>query len=190
MTVRLPGLRPGDLNEEQAEVYRAIAGGPRAGGPLPLTDEMGCLRGPFNAMLLSPPVGLTLQAVGASVRYHTVLTDRIREMAVLVVAAHWGSNFERESHEAVGLACGLAAAELSALRRGSVPDLTDPVERLALRTVRALTENSSLTDEEYGEAVKALGERGLFELTTLVGYYATLALHLRVFAGESKNPGL
>jgi 4-carboxymuconolactone decarboxylase len=36
--------------------------------------------------------------------------------------------------------------------------------------------------------VKALGERGLFELTTLVGYYATLALQLRVFVGESKNP--
>jgi 4-carboxymuconolactone decarboxylase len=50
-----------------------------------------------------------------------------------------------------------------------------------------LTANDSLTDEEYGEAVKALGERTLFELTTLVGYYATLALQLRVFAGESKK---
>jgi 4-carboxymuconolactone decarboxylase len=145
------------LNDEQAQVYRAIAGGPRAGGPFPLTDAKGSLRGPFNAMLLSPPVGLALQAVGASVRYHTVLTDRIREMAILVVAAHWGSDFERESHEAAGRACGLAPAELSALRRGSVPDLTDPVERLAVRTVTALTENNSLTDEEYLEAVKALG---------------------------------
>ena len=188
MTVRLPGLRPNDLNEEQAQVYRAIAGGPRASGPFPLTDEKGHLRGPFNAMLLSPPVGLTLQAVGASVRYNTVLTDRVREMAILLVAAHWGSDFERESHEAVGRACGLTEVELSALRRGSVPDLTDLVERLAVRTVVALTEDRSLTDEQYGEAVKALGERGLFELTTLVGYYATLALQLRVFAGESKNP--
>jgi 4-carboxymuconolactone decarboxylase len=71
-----------------------------------------------------------------------------------------------------------------------VPDLTDPVEHLAVRTVVRLTADRSLTDEQYGEAVKALGERGLFELTTLVGYYATLALQLRVFAGESKNPGL
>jgi len=54
-------------------------------------------------------------------------------------------------------------------------------------TVVALTEDRSLTDEQYGEAVNALGERALFELTTLVGYYATLALQLRVFAGESKN---
>ena len=189
MTVRLPGLRPDDLNEEQAQVYRAIAGGPRAGGPFPLTDEKGHLRGPFNAMLLSPPVGLTLQAVGASVRYNTVLTDRVREMAILVVAAHWGSDFERESHEAVGRACGLTEAELSALRRGSVPDLADSVERLAVQTVVRLTADRSLTDEQYGEAVKAFGERSLFELTTLVGYYATLALQLRVFAGESKNPG-
>ena len=100
-------------------MYRAIAGGPRASGPFPLTDEKGHLRGPFNAMLLSPPVGLTLQAVGASVRYNTVLTDRVREMAILVVAAHWGSDFERESHEAVGRACGLIEGGIERASPGS-----------------------------------------------------------------------
>ncbi|TMS00611.1 carboxymuconolactone decarboxylase family protein [Nonomuraea basaltis] len=186
MTARLPGLLPGDLDEEQAEVYRAIAGGPRAAGPqvFALTDEEGRLRGPFNAMLLSPSVGLALQAVGAAVRYRSVLTDRIRELAILVVAAHWGSDFERQAHEAVGRACGLTEAELAALRQGRLPELPDPGETAAVRAAAALTGAGALTDEEYGDAVAALGERGLFELTTLVGYYATLALQLRVFAGE------
>jgi len=189
MSARLPRLRPGDLNEDQADVYRAIAGGPRAAGPFPLTDADGCLRGPFNAMLLSPPVGLALQSIGAAVRYRSLLSDRVREMAILVVASHWGSDFEREAHEAVGRACGLTEAELTALRRGSLPDLTDPGERVAVRTAAALTRDGSLTDEAYDEAVKALGARGLFELTTLAGYYATLALQLRIFGGERKDTG-
>jgi 4-carboxymuconolactone decarboxylase len=186
MSARLPGLPPEDLDEEQAEVYRAITGGPRAAGPqaFALTDEQGRLRGPFNAMLLSPPAGLALQAVGAAVRYGSVLTDRVREMAILVVAAHWDSAFEREAHEAVGRACGLTDPELTALREGRLPELADPAEQAALRAAAALTARGELGDEEYAAAVAALGERGLFELTTLVGYYATLALQLRVFAGE------
>jgi 4-carboxymuconolactone decarboxylase len=189
MTVRLAGLLPADLDEQQAEVYEAIASGPRAAGPqvFPLADEQGRLRGPFNAMLLSPPVGHAVQAVGAAVRYRSTLSDRIREMAVLAVAAHWDSAFERAAHEAVGRACGLTEEELSALRVGSVPPLADPAERTALRITAALVHSGEPTDEEYADAVLTIGERGLFELTTLVGYYGMLALQLRVFSGESPS---
>jgi 4-carboxymuconolactone decarboxylase len=183
MRVRLRGFRPAELSAEQNDVYQAIAGGPRKTGPFPLVDEHGCLRGPFNAMLLSPPVGQALQAVGAAVRYRTTLTDRVRELAILVVAWHWGSAFEIEAHEAVGRACGITEPELQALRSGTVPAVGDRVEECAMRSAAALVGNGSLTDQEYAEAVDALGERGLFELTTLVGYYATLALQLNVFAG-------
>ena len=40
---------------------------------------------------------------------------------------------------------------------------------------------ADLDDTEYREAEDHLGPDGLFELLTLVGYYATLALQLRVF---------
>ncbi|MFD5541506.1 carboxymuconolactone decarboxylase family protein [Streptomyces sp. NPDC127079] len=186
MGARLTGLLPGQLDEEQTELYRAIAGGPRAAGPqvFALTDTEGRLRGPFNAMLLSPTVGLALQAVGVAVRYGCVLGDRARELAILAVAAHWNSAFEREAHEAVGRAAGLTEPEMAALRTGTVPELADPGERAVLGTTRSLLRRGALSDEEYAATVSAVGERGLFELTTLVGYYATLALQLRVFAGE------
>ncbi|WP_329271969.1 carboxymuconolactone decarboxylase family protein [Streptomyces pseudovenezuelae] len=186
MTARLAGLLPGELDEQQSEVYRAVTGGPRAAGPqaFPLTDADGRLRGPFNAMLLSPPVGMAVQAVGAAVRYESVLSDRVREMAVLVVAAYWGSAFEWQAHEAVGRTRGLTEPELDALRAGGLPDLPDPAERAALHATATLTRSGALSDGAYEETVAAWGERGLFELTTLVGYYALLALQLRVFSGE------
>jgi 4-carboxymuconolactone decarboxylase len=49
------------------------------------------------------------------------------------------------------------------------------------RTAAALAARGDLDDAEYREAAGQLGADGLFELLTLVGYYATLALQLRVF---------
>ena len=53
-----------------------------------------------------------------------------------------------------------------------------PIGALSLA---ALVARGDLDDAEYREAVDHLGPAGLFELLTLVGYYATLALQLRVF---------
>jgi 4-carboxymuconolactone decarboxylase len=181
---RLRRLPPAELSDEQKEVYDAITGGPRSGGPSPvsLTDSEGGLHGPFNAMLLSPPLGDALQALGAAIRYRSGLTDRIREMAILAVAAHYDSAFERYAHEAIALGQGLSDEEVADLRSPDRPlGLEDRAEEIALRTVRTLLRHRDLDDGLYREASGVLGPDGLFELSTLVGYYATLALQLQLF---------
>ena len=179
---RLPKLEPSALDAEQRSLYDAIAGGRRAQGPqlFRLADADGRLEGPFNAFLLQPRLGSALQALGASVRYDTGLDDRCREIAILIVAAHWRSDFEWHAHEAVGRAAGLGDAELAALREGRHAELAGR-ESVVARTAAALVTRGDLDDAEYGEAVGHLGPAGLFELLTLIGYYATLALQLRVF---------
>ena len=117
---RIGKFEPSALDAEQRSLYDAIAGGRRAQGPqlFRLADAEGRLEGPFNAFLLQPRLGSALQALGASVRYDTGLGDRCREIAILVVAAHWRSDFEWHAHAAVGRAAGLGDAELAALREG------------------------------------------------------------------------
>jgi 4-carboxymuconolactone decarboxylase len=180
---RLRRLPPGELDAEQRALYDAITSGPRASGRqhFALTDDAGGLVGPFNALLRSPAVGAALQEVGAAVRYRSGLSDRVREMAVLLVAAHWDCAFERMAHTAVGRASGLTDAEISLLHEGVPPELDDPDEACALSVVRRLLDDGDLDDPTYDDATTRLGEPALFELTTLVGYYATLALQLRVF---------
>jgi 4-carboxymuconolactone decarboxylase len=180
---RLPRLHPPFDNEDQQRLYATITSGPRGGSqqPFTLVDDVGALAGPFNAMLLQPGLGAALQALGAAIRYHGTLPARIRELAILVVAGHWSSTFEQHAHEAAGRRAGLSEAELAAVRAGQEPTLADPAERAAVRAVRALVQGGDLDDEAYAQAVAQLGEAGVFELTTLVGYYATLALQLRVF---------
>lgn len=180
---RLERLSPEVLSEEQQALYARITGGRRGQGPqpFPLTDPAGGLHGPFNAMLISPPTGEGLTRLGAAVRFKHQTTARIREMAILSVAAHWNSAFEQYAHEAIGRGVGLTEAELTALRDGQQPDLEDPDEAIALSTVRALLDRGDLSDEEYQAARGQLGERVLFELITLVGFYALIALQLRVY---------
>ena len=77
---------------------------------------------------------------------------------------------------------GLTEPEIEALRAGTDPGFADKQEQVAYSVVRALTgPGADLDDQEYDTAVAVLGEQALVELSTLVGYYATLALQLRIF---------
>ncbi|GAA0903666.1 carboxymuconolactone decarboxylase family protein [Virgisporangium aurantiacum] len=177
---RLPKLPPHDLTDDQRAVYDSIAGGRRAQGPqrFRLTDDDGALEGPFNAFLLQPRVGHALQALGAAIRYETHLSDRHREIAILVVAAQQESAFEWHAHEGQGRDAGLTDDELAALREGRFGNLRDGA---VAETAYALVARGDLDDAEYARALDVLGEPGLFEVLTLVGYYRALAVQLRVF---------
>ena len=184
---RLAKLSPSSLDADQRAVYDAVAGGPRAAGPqlFRLVDDEGGLEGPFNAFLLQPRLGLALQAVGSAVRYETTLPDRAREVAILVVAAGRDSAFEWRAHEAVGRHVGLTDDEIGCVRSHRYDELPTE-ERLVAGLTHQLLETGDLDDESYAEAVETLGLPQLFELLTLVGYYETLALQLRVFRVDAE----
>src|SRR5690242_19605325 len=123
---RLARLPRHTLDADQRELFDQIAGGERADQKprFPRVGPDGALEGPFNAMLLSPATGRALQALGAQVRYHSVLSDRCRELAILSVAAAWDSAYERYAHEDIGRAVGLTPEEIAAVRAGADPELT------------------------------------------------------------------
>jgi len=178
----LEPIPPTKLDPEQRSLYASITEGPRAQGPrqFDLTGEDGALLGPFNALLLAPRLGSALQELGAAVRYRTALTARTREIAILTVAAHWDSAFERSSHESVGRAVGLSAEEMAEIRAARVPALDDPHERACAHLVKSMVEGD-VDDEAWTSWAHVVGDAAIFELTTLVGYYATVALQMRVF---------
>ncbi len=177
-------FRPAELNEAQQRLYDELTTGLRSRDPqyFSIVNADGGLEGPFNAFLLQPALGSVLQAVGAAIRYETKLTDRTRELAILVVAAAWKSEFERHAHEPIARAAGVTNAEITAIREGddSTAVWPDANDRTVVQAVRSLHECGDFDDELYDRVVAALGLPGLFELMTLVGYYATLAMQLRV----------
>ena len=132
-------------------------------------------------MVHEPALGAPLQELGSAIRYATGLTDRVREIAILAVAAATDSAFEQYAHERVGRAVGLTDDELAALAAGTFAP-ADAVEESAYALCRRLlADRSRLTDEEYADLVDVLGTTTITELVVLVGYYRTLAQLLDVF---------
>ncbi|MCW2739763.1 MAG: hypothetical protein JWR45_185 [Blastococcus sp.] len=181
---RLPRLTPDRLDDEQRQVYDAIAGGPRAAGPqaFPLIDEDGSLNGPFGVMLHAPSVGAPLQDLGSAIRYRTQLSGRVREIAILQVAVATGSRFEWWAHERVGRQVGLTDLELTWLANGAALELADPGEQAAHDFVAAVLRRPGIPAQDYSRAEAELGRRTLVELAVLIGYYRLLAETMHVFA--------
>ncbi|SFM63482.1 4-carboxymuconolactone decarboxylase/cardiolipin synthase [Pseudonocardia ammonioxydans] len=175
-------LDPAGLDDERAALHARIATGPRkAQARVPLVDDGDRLLGPFGVMLFSPRIGDAVQQVGAALRVDDDLPPRLRELAVLAVAAHHRSAFEWTAHEDLARECGLSGPQLQALLDGAVPDGLDDAERVALDTVRALLSGHDLDDDRYAAALAALGRDTLAALVWLTGYYGMLATALAVF---------
>ena len=181
-SARLRRLTAADLDPGQLALYETITG-PLSLAPLPfqVADASGGLEGPFNGYLRQPVLGTALMTLGAAVGGGMSLSGRERELAILVVAAHHRGDFMRYAHEAIGLEVGLTDDEHVALREGRLDVFVDDHEQAVARTTEQLVTRGDLDDDAYRAAVDALGEATLFELLTLVGFYFTLALQMRVF---------
>ncbi len=183
MSPRLPLLTPADLTPAQTDVYEQVAGGRRASGPqlFALTHDDGSLTGPFNAMLHAPDVGAALGRLGEAIRYHSSLSDRVREVAILTVAAHHRSDFEWYAHERVGRNVGLTESEIQRIRVLAPIDGLAAEEQLAYTLCVQALQHRDVDDATYHDAVTSLGHTAVVELVALVGHYQTLALLLTVF---------
>lgn len=193
---RLPHPTPAELTAEQLAVYDEIVGGPRGSGPraFRLTDDDGRLHGPFNAMLVNPRLGMSVQKLGADIRFGSTLDDREREIAILALSRLRDSDFEWYAHERVGAAVGLTLDELDELDCGGTPTSLTRREQVVLEATRLLVSDRDLDDDTYARAVELLGPTTLADLITLVGYYDLLSLSLRAWrvdlpAGETRRPG-
>ena len=183
MSKRFTSPAPDEMAEEQRALYKLFATGRRAqpGTPFSLVDESGRLQGPPAAWVLAPALGRALEQLGGAVRYERTLPARASEIAILMVAHHHRSPFELHAHTRAGTAAGLSQADLDALAAGQPPALVTAEERMIHAVTRQILAAGTVDDEEYARAVSVLGTGGLFELTTLIGWYAMLAVQLSVF---------
>ncbi len=180
---KLEPLKPEALDAEQRKLYDAVLDSPRGQGParrLVVRDDE-TLGGPFDAFLRTPVVGLHLERVGMAFRTDTTLPDAAREIAVLVVAQAWGADFEWWVHGLVARRFGISAEQIDAVGHGDRPDFSDDAVAAAHDVAVALVHQRSVDDELLERARGALGERGLVEVVTLVGFYQLVSGVLTTF---------
>ncbi|MDA2989506.1 MAG: carboxymuconolactone decarboxylase family protein [Actinomycetota bacterium] len=181
---RLSAQLPDELSGAQRALYDSIVAGPRAAGPqrFALVDAQGRLNGPFGPLLVQPQLGAAVSALGETIRYGTQLTDREREIAILLVATACRSEFEWYAHARIGRHVGLDDEQLGALAAGHAVPVATEREAAVVQLVGALLDNRPIDDAQYASAHSVLGEVGVFETACLVGYYRLLAGVIDAFA--------
>ncbi|GGD44138.1 hypothetical protein GCM10010915_26630 [Microbacterium faecale] len=186
MTPRLPRISPEAMTAEQREIYAKFSSGDRVGSKsaFSLVHPDGGLIGPPSAWLLSPPLAHIFEQAGGAMRFALQLSERAREIALLLHAFERDCAFEIYAHRMAGRAAGLTDGEIEGLASRTPPALNTPEEHAVFHATLALLDHRRLNDDEYAEAVGALGERGLFELVSLIGHYDLVAMQLTVFELE------
>ena len=172
------------LNEDQRALWENITTGPRGNPERPhggLAGEDGALIGPFNALFQSPQIGDAVQQLGAALRYGTSLPADLLEVAILTVGGEWRANFEFWAHARLGAAAGVPQAAIEAIRDGETPQFDDPRHAAVYAFGRELIETRRVSDERYEALKELVGEQGVFEVASVMGYYALVSIALNTF---------
>lgn len=162
--MRIEKLLPSTLNAAQRVVYEAITTGARGRGTqhFSLVDENGALNGPFGLMLHAPAIGLQLQELGTAIRFHSSLSERVREIAILQVATATQSEFEWWAHKKIARAIGLSQQELDDIAAGTFK-CQDEHEQAAYDAVALLLTSQSIPDDAYSRLAAVLDTRTLVD---------------------------
>ncbi len=175
---RLRLLRPDELDDKQRSLYDAMTGGPR-GSRIAQAD--GTLSGPFNAWLYSPAIGDAVQQLGAAVRFRTSLPRDLLELAIIITAREWTAQYEWWAHARLAEQAGLEREVIDAIKERRRPDFTRREQAKVYDFCRELLDSRRVSRPRYDEAVALLGEAGVVELVSLMGYYGLVSMTLNTF---------
>ena len=180
---RLAPLRPDELDSVQRRLYDAIVESPRGQGPLRpmMIRNDGSLCGPFDAFLRSPEPGLLLERLGMAMREDVVISGGAREVTILVVGQAWGADFEWWAHTMLAKREGVPEEVIDAIGHGRRPDFDDPAMAAAHDVAVELVHTRQVEQTTLERGREALGERGLVEVVTLVGFYQLISGVLKAF---------
>ncbi|MPY71950.1 MAG: carboxymuconolactone decarboxylase family protein [Alphaproteobacteria bacterium] len=174
---RLAAPAPDALTPAQQRLSAAV-GGKRSGG---------AARGPWGVLLHRPALMEKAAALGDYIRDDMAVAPKLRELAVIAVARHYGAPYEWHAHARSAREAGLDAAVIEAVRTRTPPPFADEAEAATHALAAELLATRAVSGATYDRAVAALGEAAVIELVTAAGFYALVATILVVFDIEAPD---
>lgn len=169
-----------NLTPEQRVLADAIRSGPRGAVKNSAAAKPGPLGGPFNVWLRSPGVGNIIQSLGAEIRFRSSLPAKLNELAILVTARRWTSQYEWFAHHRLALEAGLDPAIGEDIAQGRRPAKMSADEAIVHDFSRELHATQGVSDANYKAALERFGERGVMDLIAVNGYYVLVSMCLNV----------
>ena len=169
MTERFKPLSLDEMTPEQRRMAENVLAGPRK-----------ALRGPFSALVYSPETGDHAQQLGAQVRFRNSLPEKLKELAILVVARFWTAQYEWYAHRRMALEAGLDPAIVTAIAEGKRPARMSDDEAAIYAFCAELLETREVSDATFAGVKDRFGEKGVVDLICTMGYYCLVSMTLNV----------
>ena len=168
---RYPTLNPDQLNPEQKAYVESLQKPPR--------NNTTALRNPpFKVYMRSPALASKLEAMSDYVRWGTGQPPRLTELAIMITARHWSSQWIWRGHYRAAVKDGLDPSVGADIAAGRRPTKMKEDETILYNYATELYCDKAVSDATFAAAVKAFGEKGLIDLVATMGYYDTVAMTL------------
>jgi 4-carboxymuconolactone decarboxylase len=134
--------------------------------------------GTFNILLRSPELSEAVR--GTAGRARAELSPKLAELAILLNARYWTTQFEWLVHRQAANREGLSTEFTTAIAEGRRPGSMQPDEQVVYDFVRELLRNKQVSDQTFAAAKNLLGETGIVDLLGLVGFYQATSWMMNV----------
>ena len=156
-----------EMTPEQRDVHDEIVSGVR-----------GQLIGPLRAVIHSPDLARRWSRLGEYLRFSTILPKKLNELAIIVTGRRWNAQLEFHIHSEAAKAAGLDAACIEAIRLAQAPVFADDSEAEVYEYARQLQQIGTVEPSIHAAVTARWGERGVVELTGVIGYYTMVSMTL------------
>jgi 4-carboxymuconolactone decarboxylase len=158
-----------EMTPAQRKMLEDLVAGPRSGAG-----------GPFNVLLRSPEMGDIAQQFGAATRFNPTMPRKLNEMAIIMTARYWTSQYEWYAHKRAALQAGLNPAIVDAIQNGKRPTGMAKDEEAVYTFCSELLNRKQVSDATFAAAKNVVGEKGVVDLIGVMGWYHTVSMLLNV----------
>ena len=158
-----------EMTPAQQQMTQSVLGGKR-----------GSMQGPYNVLLRSPALGQLAQQFGVHTRFDSSLPLMLNELAILMIARFWTSQFVWWAHRKMAIDAGLDESLINAIAQGQAPGaLSGPVAAVHA-FCQELIQTRRVSDENFAALSSQVGEQGVVDLMAAMSYYTLVSMCLNV----------
>ena len=130
----------------------------------------------FKMMAHAETTFRPLVRLGSAILARQKLSAKIRELAILRVAALSASRYEWVQHVSLAMLMGATRSQVDAIEKGDLAaSCFDETERLVLDFTTEVVRNVRCSDEVFARIRKHLSPQEIVELVLAIGYYMMIA---------------
>lgn len=170
---RLPLPKRDDLDDSGKRIYDRLnspSGGSIVG-----------LRGPGGILLYDSKLSELNNGLNTYLRREAGLSGHVREVAILITAREFSSQFEWAAHEPEALKEGVPAATIDAIKHRKALSGVDDADAIIVTLGREMFGAKQVSSATFARAKKQFGPRGVLDIVALMGNYAGTAALLAAF---------